>query len=89
MMSTEFRLKREDAESAYEVAKDKECTVMRLEEMKFLAISTKDLSENDTYSDVTILFDVNGVMKPCALNVKSEINNNNIQSRHGRVTKAS
>nr|GEX28098.1 retrotransposon Gag domain, retroviral aspartyl protease [Tanacetum cinerariifolium] len=37
------------AESAYEVAKEKDRTVMRLEEMKFLAISTKDLSEDDAY----------------------------------------
>ncbi|GKC83372.1 hypothetical protein Tco_1139089 [Tanacetum coccineum] len=49
MMSAEFRLKREVAKSAYEVAKDKDRTVMRLEEMKFLAISTKDLSEGDAY----------------------------------------
>ncbi|GJV58945.1 hypothetical protein Tco_1465045 [Tanacetum coccineum] len=48
-MSTEFRLKRKAAESAYEVAKEKDRTVMRLEEMKFLAISTKDLLEDDAY----------------------------------------
>ncbi|GJU05402.1 hypothetical protein Tco_1121832 [Tanacetum coccineum] len=50
MMSTEFRLKREGAKpSAYEVAKEKDRKVMRLEEMKFLSISTKDLSEDDAY----------------------------------------
>ncbi|GKD24659.1 hypothetical protein Tco_1230873, partial [Tanacetum coccineum] len=43
----------------------------------------KVAKDKKTYADVTILFDVNGVMKPCALNVKSEINNNNTQSRHG------
>ncbi|GKE42036.1 hypothetical protein Tco_1469320 [Tanacetum coccineum] len=48
-LSTEFRLQREAAESVYEVAKEKDHTVMRLEEIKFLAISTKDLSEDDTY----------------------------------------
>ncbi|GJQ95631.1 hypothetical protein Tco_0006770 [Tanacetum coccineum] len=44
-----IRLKREAAETAFEVAKEKDRTVMRLEEMKFLAISTKDLSEDDAY----------------------------------------
>nr|GEU51792.1 hypothetical protein [Tanacetum cinerariifolium] len=42
----QLRLKRE---AAFELAKDKDRTVMRLEEMKFLAISTKDLSEDDAY----------------------------------------
>nr|GEY30632.1 hypothetical protein [Tanacetum cinerariifolium] len=36
-MSTEFRLKREATKSAYKVAKEKDHTLMRLEEMKFLA----------------------------------------------------
>nr|GEV21736.1 endopeptidase, NLPC/P60 domain, LRAT-like domain protein [Tanacetum cinerariifolium] len=49
IMTKELRLKREAAEAAFEVAKEKDRTVMRLEEMKFLAISTKDLSEDDTY----------------------------------------
>nr|GEV36374.1 hypothetical protein [Tanacetum cinerariifolium] len=44
-MTYEFRLKREAVEKAYEVSKEKDRTVIRLEEMKFLAISTKDLSE--------------------------------------------
>ncbi|GJW93954.1 hypothetical protein Tco_0173626 [Tanacetum coccineum] len=48
-MQNEFRRKREAAKSAYEVAKEKDCTLQRLEEMKFLAISTKDLSEDDVY----------------------------------------
>ncbi|GJV02553.1 hypothetical protein Tco_1336122 [Tanacetum coccineum] len=49
VMQTEFRLKREAAQSAYEVSKEKDRTVIRLEEMQFLAISTKDLSEDDAY----------------------------------------
>nr|GEX57621.1 RNA-directed DNA polymerase, eukaryota, reverse transcriptase zinc-binding domain protein [Tanacetum cinerariifolium] len=48
-MSTEFRLKRESAESAYEVAKAKDPMVIHLKERKFFAISTKDFSENDAY----------------------------------------
>ncbi|GJZ65987.1 importin-5-like protein [Tanacetum coccineum] len=49
IMTNELRLKREAAEAALEVAKEKDRTVMRLEEMKFLAISTKDLSDDDAY----------------------------------------
>ncbi|GJY53947.1 hypothetical protein Tco_0445611 [Tanacetum coccineum] len=49
IMTQELRLKREAAEAVFEVAKEKDRTVMRLEEMKFLAISTKDLSEDDAY----------------------------------------
>ncbi|GKB60428.1 hypothetical protein Tco_0916614 [Tanacetum coccineum] len=49
IMTKELRLKREVAEAAFEVAKEKDRTVMRLEEMKFLAISTKDLSDDDAY----------------------------------------
>ncbi|GJS08505.1 hypothetical protein Tco_0365301 [Tanacetum coccineum] len=45
----EFRLKWEAAESAYDVAKGKDRTVLRLKEVKFLAISTNDLSEDDAY----------------------------------------
>nr|GEV63116.1 hypothetical protein [Tanacetum cinerariifolium] len=48
-MTNELRLKREAAEAAFEAAKQKDRTVMRLEEMKFLAISTKDLSEDDAF----------------------------------------
>ncbi|GJX16685.1 hypothetical protein Tco_0217517, partial [Tanacetum coccineum] len=39
----------EAAEKAYEVSKEKDRTVMHLKEMKFLAISTKDLSKDDAY----------------------------------------
>nr|GEY70368.1 hypothetical protein [Tanacetum cinerariifolium] len=49
IMTKELRLKREAAEAAFEVAKEKDRTVMRLEKMKFLAISTKDLPEDDAY----------------------------------------
>ncbi|GJW36529.1 hypothetical protein Tco_0059449 [Tanacetum coccineum] len=48
-MINELRLKREAAEKAYEVSKEKDRTMMRSEEMKFLAISKKDLSEDDAY----------------------------------------
>ncbi|GJS27259.1 hypothetical protein Tco_0487879 [Tanacetum coccineum] len=48
-MLTEFHLKREAAEKAYEVSKEKDRTLMRLEEMKYIATSTKDLSEDDAY----------------------------------------
>ncbi|GJS59707.1 hypothetical protein Tco_0654491 [Tanacetum coccineum] len=49
IMTQELRLKREAAEAAFEVAKEKDRTVMRLKEMEFLAISTKDLPEDDAY----------------------------------------
>ncbi|GJT90491.1 hypothetical protein Tco_1079336 [Tanacetum coccineum] len=48
-ITNELRLKREAAKAAFEVAKEKDRTVMRLEEMKFLAISMKDLPEDDAY----------------------------------------
>ncbi|GJZ99767.1 hypothetical protein Tco_0672318 [Tanacetum coccineum] len=48
-MTHELRLKREAAEKAFEVAKEKDRMVKRLEKMRFLAINTKDLSEDDTY----------------------------------------
>ncbi|GJU06669.1 hypothetical protein Tco_1123099 [Tanacetum coccineum] len=44
IMTKELRLKRE---AAFEVAKEKDRTVMRLEEMKFLAINTKDLFKSE------------------------------------------
>ncbi|GJV35903.1 hypothetical protein Tco_1408380 [Tanacetum coccineum] len=53
-VSTEFRLKREAAESAYEVVKEKDRTIMHLEVMKFLSISTKNLSGDDCASIVGI-----------------------------------
>nr|GEW04353.1 hypothetical protein [Tanacetum cinerariifolium] len=49
MMSTDFHLKREVVDSAYEVAKEKDNMVMRLKEMKFLTISMNDLSDDDAY----------------------------------------
>ncbi|GKA71141.1 hypothetical protein Tco_0777280 [Tanacetum coccineum] len=49
IMPKELRLKREAAEAAFEVAKEKDRTMMRLEEIKFLAISTKDFSGDDAY----------------------------------------
>ncbi|GJY97026.1 hypothetical protein Tco_0513936 [Tanacetum coccineum] len=48
-MSSEFRLKREAAEKACEASKERDRTLTRLEEMKFLTTSTKDLSEDDAY----------------------------------------
>nr|GEW65751.1 endopeptidase, NLPC/P60 domain, LRAT-like domain protein [Tanacetum cinerariifolium] len=49
IMTKHLCLKREADEAAFEVAKEKDRTLMRLEERKFLAISTKDLSEDDVY----------------------------------------
>ncbi|GJS38843.1 hypothetical protein Tco_0563886 [Tanacetum coccineum] len=48
-MSHELRLKREAAEKTFEVAKEKDQTITRLEELRFLALSTKDLSDDDAY----------------------------------------
>ncbi|GJS95730.1 hypothetical protein Tco_0802698 [Tanacetum coccineum] len=48
-MSHELRLKREAAEKAFEASKDKDQTITRLEELRFLALSTKDLSPDDAY----------------------------------------
>ncbi|GJU16024.1 hypothetical protein Tco_1143990 [Tanacetum coccineum] len=48
-MSHELRLKREAAEKAFEVSKDKDWTITRLEELRFLALSMKDLSPDDAY----------------------------------------
>ncbi|GJZ17675.1 hypothetical protein Tco_0553798 [Tanacetum coccineum] len=45
-MTHELRLKREAAEKA---SKDKDRTITRLEELRFLALSTKDLSPDDAY----------------------------------------
>ncbi|GJU82464.1 hypothetical protein Tco_1284829 [Tanacetum coccineum] len=46
-MSHELRLKREAAEKAFEASKDKDQTITRLEELRFLALSMKDLSPDD------------------------------------------
>ncbi|GJY60406.1 hypothetical protein Tco_0903819 [Tanacetum coccineum] len=48
-MTHELRLKRKAAEKAFEVAKEKDRTITRLEELRFLALSTKDLSDDDAY----------------------------------------
>nr|GEU42297.1 hypothetical protein [Tanacetum cinerariifolium] len=37
------------AEKAFEASKDKDRTITRLEELRFLALSTKDLSPDDAY----------------------------------------
>nr|GEV65461.1 hypothetical protein [Tanacetum cinerariifolium] len=43
----ELRLKREAAERAFEAQAEKDRTLMRLEELRFLATSTKDLDDDD------------------------------------------
>ncbi|GJX56855.1 hypothetical protein Tco_0286752 [Tanacetum coccineum] len=48
-MSHELRLKREAAEKAFETSKDQDRTITRLEEWRFLSLSTKDLSPDDAY----------------------------------------
>nr|GEY07650.1 endopeptidase, NLPC/P60 domain, LRAT-like domain protein [Tanacetum cinerariifolium] len=48
-MTHELRLKRKAAEKAFEVSKEKDRTVTRLEELRFLALRTKDLSDYDAY----------------------------------------
>nr|GEU96183.1 hypothetical protein [Tanacetum cinerariifolium] len=48
-MSHELHLKREAAEKAFEVAKKKDRTITRLKELRFLALSANDLSDDDAY----------------------------------------
>nr|GEY60739.1 hypothetical protein [Tanacetum cinerariifolium] len=48
-VSHELRLKREAAEKAFQASKDKDETIKSLEELRFLALSTKDLSDYDAY----------------------------------------
>nr|GEV30191.1 hypothetical protein [Tanacetum cinerariifolium] len=48
-MTHELRLKREAAKKAFDVAKERDRTVMRLKELRFLALSTMDLSDDDAY----------------------------------------
>nr|GEW66392.1 putative RNA-directed DNA polymerase [Tanacetum cinerariifolium] len=48
-VSHELWLKREAAEKPFEASKDKDETIKSLEELRFLALSTKDLSDNDAY----------------------------------------
>nr|GEV54672.1 hypothetical protein [Tanacetum cinerariifolium] len=49
LMEQELRLKREAAEGAFEAQAEKDRTLMRLEELRFLATSTKDLDDVDAY----------------------------------------
>nr|GEY83661.1 hypothetical protein [Tanacetum cinerariifolium] len=49
LMEEELRLKWEAAERAFEVQAEKDRTLMRLEELRFLATSTKDLDDDDAY----------------------------------------
>nr|GEZ97896.1 hypothetical protein [Tanacetum cinerariifolium] len=49
LMEQELRLKREAAERAFEVQAEKDRTLMRLGELRFLATSTKDLDDADAY----------------------------------------
>nr|GEW47764.1 hypothetical protein [Tanacetum cinerariifolium] len=48
-VSHELRLKREAAEKAFEASKDKDEMIKSLEELRFLALSTKDLSDDEAY----------------------------------------
>nr|GFA81948.1 hypothetical protein [Tanacetum cinerariifolium] len=49
LMEQELRLKRKAAERAFEAQAEKDRTLMRLEELRFLATSTKDLDDDDAY----------------------------------------
>ncbi|GJR64473.1 hypothetical protein Tco_0010538 [Tanacetum coccineum] len=49
LMEQELHLKREAAERAFEAQAKKDRTLMRLEELRFLATSTKDLDDDDAY----------------------------------------
>nr|GFB32841.1 hypothetical protein [Tanacetum cinerariifolium]GFB36147.1 hypothetical protein [Tanacetum cinerariifolium] len=49
LVSHELRLKREAAKKAFEASKDKDETIKSLKELRFLALSTKDLSDDDAY----------------------------------------
>nr|GEW70719.1 endopeptidase, NLPC/P60 domain, LRAT-like domain protein [Tanacetum cinerariifolium] len=49
LMEQELRLKWEAAERAFEAQAEKDGTLMRLEELRFLATSTKDLDDDDAY----------------------------------------
>ncbi|GKD55473.1 hypothetical protein Tco_1288860 [Tanacetum coccineum] len=48
-MELELRLKQEAAEKAFEAQAEKDRTLMRLEELRFLATNTKDLDDDDAY----------------------------------------
>nr|GEZ41825.1 hypothetical protein [Tanacetum cinerariifolium] len=49
LMEQELRLKRGAAERAFEAQAEKDRTLMRLEELRFLATSIKDLDDDDAY----------------------------------------
>ncbi|GKC00675.1 hypothetical protein Tco_0986811 [Tanacetum coccineum] len=49
LMEHELRLKREADERAFEAQAEKDRTLMRLEELRFLATSTKDLDDDAAY----------------------------------------
>nr|GEZ13782.1 hypothetical protein [Tanacetum cinerariifolium] len=49
LMEQELRLKQEAAERAFEVQAKKDRTLMQLEELRFLATSTKDLDDAGAY----------------------------------------
>nr|GEW07808.1 hypothetical protein [Tanacetum cinerariifolium] len=49
LMEQELRLKQEAAEKAFEAQTEKDRTLMRLDELSFLATSTKDLDDDDAY----------------------------------------
>nr|GEX16429.1 hypothetical protein [Tanacetum cinerariifolium] len=49
LMERELRLKRKAAKRAFEAQAEKDRTLMRLEELRFLATSTKDLDDDDAY----------------------------------------
>nr|GEY12637.1 hypothetical protein [Tanacetum cinerariifolium] len=48
-MEQELCMKRKAAERAFEVQAEKDRTLMRLEELRSLATSTKDLDDADAY----------------------------------------
>nr|GEX26020.1 hypothetical protein [Tanacetum cinerariifolium] len=57
----ELRLKREAAEAAFEVAKEKDRMMMRLEEMNFFAINTADVGGCGGVNGVTLTRALTGV----------------------------
>ena len=48
-MSFELRIKQEAAQEAYEAAKEKDRTIMRLEEFKFLGLNMKEMEPHVVY----------------------------------------
>nr|GEZ80386.1 hypothetical protein [Tanacetum cinerariifolium] len=49
LMEQELRLKRKATERAFEAQAEKDRTLLRLEELRFLATNTKDLDDADAY----------------------------------------